>query len=107
MLIEVGADTDLATLDFGATALQIAAQNGHAEVEFFLIGAGLDVDRVLTSATGGTLARNCEAQRFANGAGHWEVVIMRAGGADVDEPQAHIGLDKQGMSKAAPPSLHI
>ena len=35
-LIEGGADTDLATLDFGATALQIAAQNGHAEVVFFL-----------------------------------------------------------------------
>ena len=64
------------------------------------------MDRVLTSA-GGTLARNCGAQRFANGAGHWEVVITRAGGADVDEPQTHTGLDKQGISKAAPPSLHI
>ena len=36
------------------TALHIAAQNGHAEVVFLLIGVGLDVDRAETSATGGT-----------------------------------------------------
>ena len=54
LLIQHGADPDLATLDFGATALHIAAQNGHAEVVFLLIGVGLDVDRAETSATGGT-----------------------------------------------------
>ena len=48
LLVEAGADSSHATLDFGMTALHSAAQNGHVEVACLLIENRGDIDKGTT-----------------------------------------------------------
>ena len=74
LLLEFGADKDLATIE-GGTALMLAAQEGHVEIARLLLDMGASKD--LTTSNGTT------ALMLASGEGHLGVLqLLLKAGAD-------------------------
>jgi predicted LPLAT superfamily acyltransferase len=85
-LVNSGADVNAARTDNGATAVFIAAQNGHLDVVRALIEAGADVNAARTD-------NGCTPVFNAAENGHLEVVrVLVEAGADVNSARTTDGV---------------